>query len=544
MANEHSNPAMDSERDPNPSGPVQDPPQRVIDIFKKLGPGLIIAASIVGSGELIATTKTGADAGMSLLWLIILGCVIKVFAQVEIGRYTITSGLPTLSALNQVPGPRIPGRGNWLVWYWFLMWFMSIAQLGGIVGGVGQAMALFAPITQQGQLYNEVAEARTQLQVMSVTAKRDGFALESDPEYQRLATSADKLRQNYQEKYPSPAQTDPLKEPKLALPLDDRLWTVPWSIVTAWLLWWGRYRVIQAVSTTLVAIFTLITVGNVLSLQTKPTWAITAQQWIDGLVPHLPPGDDSWKVMGVALATLGIIGVGAAELVQYPYWLLEKGYARWTGRDDGTEAWVGRARGWMRVMRYDAWNSMIIYTLATVAFYALGAAILNRANLQPESGDLIRTLAVMYQPVFSSWAPILFLFGAFVVLYSTFYVANASHARTFADGMVVMGVLKHDPVVINRTVQYLSLLFPMLCCVIYCLMPQPVLLVLLSAVTQSIMLPMLGFAALYFRYAKCHPALRPTRLWDVLLWGSSAVLLVIGLFTLFTQGWKLLGLLG
>ena len=55
-----------------------EPPKGLKGILRYLGPGLIIAASIVGSGELIATTKTGAEAGIDLLWLIILGCVIKV----------------------------------------------------------------------------------------------------------------------------------------------------------------------------------------------------------------------------------------------------------------------------------------------------------------------------------------------------------------------------------------------------------------------------------------------------------------------------------
>ena len=63
---------------------IQEPPTSFGGIFRKLGPGLIIAASIVGSGELIATTKTGAQAGISLLWLIVVGCVIKVFVQIEL----------------------------------------------------------------------------------------------------------------------------------------------------------------------------------------------------------------------------------------------------------------------------------------------------------------------------------------------------------------------------------------------------------------------------------------------------------------------------
>ncbi len=73
-----------------------DPPTNPLRIIRCIGPGLIIAGSIVGSGELIATTKTGAEAGFSLLWLIILGCVVKVFTQIELGRYAIISGKPTL----------------------------------------------------------------------------------------------------------------------------------------------------------------------------------------------------------------------------------------------------------------------------------------------------------------------------------------------------------------------------------------------------------------------------------------------------------------
>ena len=68
----------------------QSPPTTLGQTLRKLGPGIIIAGSIVGSGELIATTKVGAEAGFFLLWLIVVGCVIKVFAQIEMGRYTIT----------------------------------------------------------------------------------------------------------------------------------------------------------------------------------------------------------------------------------------------------------------------------------------------------------------------------------------------------------------------------------------------------------------------------------------------------------------------
>jgi len=89
------------------------PPRTLPGIIRHLGPGLIIAGSIVGSGELIATTRTGAEAGFWLLWLIIIGCVIKVFTQVEFGRFTIVTGKTALDGMNSVPGPR--WKVNWIL---------------------------------------------------------------------------------------------------------------------------------------------------------------------------------------------------------------------------------------------------------------------------------------------------------------------------------------------------------------------------------------------------------------------------------------------
>ena len=118
---------------------TKDPPRTLIGTLLRLGPGMIIAGSIVGSGELIATTKAGAEAGFWLLWLIIIGCVIKVSTQIEFGRHAVTWGRTPLKALNSLPGPRL--KVNWLLWYWTVMTMLVISQQGGIVGGVGQALA-------------------------------------------------------------------------------------------------------------------------------------------------------------------------------------------------------------------------------------------------------------------------------------------------------------------------------------------------------------------------------------------------------------------
>lgn len=535
-----------------------EPPVHWLGILSHLGPGLIIAAAIVGSGELIATTITGAKAGLSLLWLIILGCVIKVFAQIEIGRFTLASGIPTLSALNQVPGPRIQGRGNWLIWYWFVMWFCSIGQLGAIVGGVGQTLALVQPVTQQGRLFQEIATLESKRRLGMVMEQVEGSAAAGSAsaagdsnigadipkiELDALPTEEQILskRRDYLTTYAQAVSVDDtvLKDMRLPAPIDDRIWAIPIALGTSLMLIYGGYNFIQSAATIMVAIFTLVTLGNVIGLQTMPAWQIPMDQWIDGLSFGLPKGDLG-KSLAMAFATIGIIGVGAAELIQYPYWCLEKGYAKRTGKYDGSEAWVRRARGWLRIMKTDIWVSMLVYTVATVGFFVLGAGILHRAGIEPQDSTLLQTLSVMYKPVLGSWAQGTFLLGAFMVLYSTFYVANASHARTFADAMGVMSLIGSDAVTQTRWVRRLSGLFPLLCLLIYWVLPQPAWLVLLSGSAQAIMLPMLGFSALFFRYRRCLPELRPSKWFDIGLWGSVAILFLIGIATLILEANKFL----
>ena len=119
---------VDENVNENPSIGIQEPPTKFRSILTKIGPGLIIAGSIVGSGELIATTSTGAEAGFTLLWLIIIGCIIKVFVQVELGRFTLVNGITSIRGLNMLPGPRVEGKGNWFIWYWFVMFALLWAN--------------------------------------------------------------------------------------------------------------------------------------------------------------------------------------------------------------------------------------------------------------------------------------------------------------------------------------------------------------------------------------------------------------------------------
>src|SRR5262245_57372650 len=139
------------------------------------------------------------------------------------------------------------------------------------------------------------------------------------------------------------------------------------------------------------------------------------------------------SAIAAAFGAFGITGVGASELYAYPYWCLEKGYGRFTGPRSADAQWADRARGWVRVMHLDAWVSMVVFTVATVAFYVLGATVLYRQGLHPEKSHMIETLSGMYVPTFGSWTKIFFLIGVWAVLFKTLYVASASSSRLSAD---------------------------------------------------------------------------------------------------------------
>lgn len=431
---------------------TQSAPTDFAGTLKQLGPGLIVSASIVGSGELIVTTKLGADVGFTLLWFIIFGCLIKVFLQVELGRCAITKGMTTLQIINAVPGPRV--GVSWLVWVWILMFVATFFQVSGMVGGIAQAIGL------SGIVLPDVALAF-------------------------LITGS-----------------------------------------CAVLLYVGRYGFVERFSTIMVAGFTLFTIMAVFSLYWTD-YGITSAQLVEGMSFGLP---DEFTV---AFAAFGIIGVGASELIYYPYWCLEKGYAKHVGPDDGSEAWNDRANGWIKVMKWDAFASLIIYTGATIAFYLLGAAVLHGKGLEVTNDTLMSSLSHLYSESFGEVGLWVFIVGAIAVLYSTVFIATASNGRLMADllGLFKLATIDSDEKR-DKLVRRSCAALPVVYCVFYLSIGRPVTLVTIGAVAQALMLPFLSFAALYFLYARTRESQKPGSSWILFLWVSSILMAAVGVFQL------------
>ena len=225
----------------------------------------------------------------------------------------------------------------------------------------------------------------------------------------------------------------------------------------------GRFSLIEKFSIILVASFTLVTIINLIALQSYDAWAVKPEEIIRGLSFGFPEIKDGNNPLITAIATFGIIGVGAAELLAYPYWCIEKGYGRHVGPKEDSEAWLKRAKGWIKVMHWDAWGSMIIYTFCTIAFYLLGAAILGRTGLVPEGSEMIQTLSTMYEPVFGRLASSIFLTGAIAVLFSTFFIAIAAQSRLCVDVIKVSGLAKPSEKQNTLALKSLGVFLPIIC---------------------------------------------------------------------------------
>ncbi len=286
----------------------------------------------------------------------------------------------------------------------------------------------------------------------------------------------------------------------------------------------GRYGPVEKGSTVMVALFTLSTIVAVVTLQWTP-YRVTAADIAHGLSFQLPAS------FTVAFAAFGIIGVGASELIYYPYWCLEKGYARHIGKRDDSPAWRRRAAGWLRVLHADALLSLVIYTGATIAFYILGAAVLHARGAQVTDTELVETLSHMYRDTLGPAGSWIFLLGAFAVLYSTFFVATASNARLFADALPIFGLMRYrDDGQRRQVIRAACVALPIASAVIYFLFPQPVVLVLIGALGQGLMLPFLGGVAVYYHHRTLTPVLGGSPIRTVCLWVAAIAMAVVGVY--------------
>ncbi|GAA4435814.1 Nramp family divalent metal transporter [Ravibacter arvi] len=438
---------------------VKSPPTSLAGKLRHLGPGFILSAAIVGSGELIATTTLGAKAGFITFWVVLLSCLVKVAIQLEFGKNAIYTGVYTMRSFNTLPGPKW-GKAHWAIWVWLSVQGLKLLQVGGIIGGVAIVLHMVFPL------------------------------------------------------------------------LGVNLWAVLAAIFTSVLVYKGYYRTIEKGALLMTLFFTGVMMVAMVMLQFTP-YAISWNEVSSGLSFKLPP-----ELVLIAFGAFGITGVGGDEIMFYNYWCIEKGYARFTGPNDGTAEWAERARGWINVMYLDALVSMVVYTIVTAAFYLLGAAVLHKAGHVPEGYRMVEVLSRIFTETLGESARWLFLAGAFVVLYSTLFTATASWALVWGDAFGQLGWMKFGTEAERKkSVAIFSWAFPATWCLLFLFMQTPVLMVVLGGIATSILLVLVAYVAILFRYRSLPAALTPSRTYDFFFWLSVIAILLVSLYGI----WQAMG---
>jgi Mn2+/Fe2+ NRAMP family transporter len=366
-----------------------------------IGPGIVVAGSVIGSGELINTPIQAAKFGFVLLWIVLLSCVIKYFLQVEIARHCLVHNRTTFESLNRIPGPHL-GPASWVVVLYVIGYFFAMLTMIGIIGALGGLMHGIYPLASS----------------------------------QAVST---------------------------------RIWGTIMVLITIGLLWNGWYRQLELLVMVLVGGFSVSVAVGVLLVQGTP-FRISASEVLSGLTFRL--GDSYAGAAFAVISLMGALGVAANELLMYPYWILEKGYARELG-DSQSAGWADRVKHRVRWIWIDAGFSTALATLVTAAFFLLGAAILFRKGITPKGPEVVDQISSVFTETWGEWSKVIFVIGAFCTLYSTLVVVAAASGRMAADLLGTFGLIdRNDQKTVHRWHQWVQTFWLVALLAVFVLVPM------------------------------------------------------------------------
>ncbi|MFV2119544.1 Nramp family divalent metal transporter [Streptomyces sp. Act-28] len=101
--------------------------------WRHIGPGIVVAATGVGAGDLVATLVAGGKYGYALLWAAVLGCLIKISLAEAAGRWHLATGRTLLDGWRSL-GP------------WTTVYFTGYVAVWGFVYGAAAMSSTALPL--------------------------------------------------------------------------------------------------------------------------------------------------------------------------------------------------------------------------------------------------------------------------------------------------------------------------------------------------------------------------------------------------------------
>lgn len=103
------------------------PPSDTLGRWKLIGPGIVVAVTGVGAGDLVATLIAGSRFGYALLWAAVVGCIVKIALAEGSARYHLATGSTMLEGWRSL--------GIWTYWYFGIY----IVLWGFVYGGTAMS---------------------------------------------------------------------------------------------------------------------------------------------------------------------------------------------------------------------------------------------------------------------------------------------------------------------------------------------------------------------------------------------------------------------
>ncbi|KOU73609.1 iron transporter [Streptomyces sp. MMG1533] len=101
--------------------------------WKYIGPGIVVAATGVGAGDLVATLIAGSNFGYTLLWAAVIGCLVKISLAEAAGRWHLSTGRTLFDGWASL--------GRWTTWF-----FVVYVVIWGFVYGAAAMSSSALPL--------------------------------------------------------------------------------------------------------------------------------------------------------------------------------------------------------------------------------------------------------------------------------------------------------------------------------------------------------------------------------------------------------------
>jgi Mn2+/Fe2+ NRAMP family transporter len=114
---------------------VSDSTRPSVSFLKLAGPGLVVAATGIGSGDVVSATVGGARYGVVLLWAIAAGAFFKFVLQEGVARWQLATGTTALEGW----ADHLPAWVKWYFVVYLVLWTVAVSASLTNATGLGIA---------------------------------------------------------------------------------------------------------------------------------------------------------------------------------------------------------------------------------------------------------------------------------------------------------------------------------------------------------------------------------------------------------------------